>query len=113
MARKKLLDPIHPGEILFEEFMVPMDVSINKLARNIGVSPGRISAIVNGSARLPPTPLFVWGNTWERPRNSGSDFRVSSISGLPIAGSGQKSRSGYRSTWPDRSSEAGEVPTPW
>ena len=35
MARKKLLDPIHPGEILFEEFMVPMDISINRLAHNI------------------------------------------------------------------------------
>jgi addiction module HigA family antidote len=44
MAHKKLLDPIHPGEILLEEFMRPMDVSINQLARNIGVPPGRISA---------------------------------------------------------------------
>ena len=52
MARKKSLDPIHPGEILFEEFMAPMDVSINKLARNIGVSPGRISAIVNGKRAI-------------------------------------------------------------
>ena len=52
MARKKLLDPIHPGEILFEEFMVPMDISINRLARNIGVSPGRISAIVNGKRAI-------------------------------------------------------------
>ena len=48
MARKKLLDPIHPGEILFEEFMKPMDISINRLAREIAVPPGRISAIVNG-----------------------------------------------------------------
>ena len=48
MAHKKLLDPIHPGEILFEEFMKPMDISINRLAREIAVPPGRISAIVNG-----------------------------------------------------------------
>lgn len=48
MVRKKVLDPIHPGEILFEEFMVPLDISINRLARSIGVPPGRISAIVNG-----------------------------------------------------------------
>ncbi len=52
MARKKLLDPIHPGEILFEEFMGPMDISINRLARNIGVSPGRNSAIVNGTRAI-------------------------------------------------------------
>mgnify|MGYP003579773148 CR=1 FL=1 len=48
MARKKLLAPIHPGEIRFEEFMKPMDISINRLAREIAVPPGRISAIVNG-----------------------------------------------------------------
>ena len=47
MPRKKLLDPIHPGEILLEEFMKPLGVSINKLAREIAVPPGRISTIVN------------------------------------------------------------------
>ena len=51
-GEKKLLDLIHPGEILFEEFMAPMDISINRLARNIGVSPGRISAIVNGKRAI-------------------------------------------------------------
>ena len=52
MARKKLLDPIHPGEILFEEFMQPMGISINRLAREIAVPPGRISAIVNGKRAI-------------------------------------------------------------
>lgn len=52
MAHKKLLDPIHPGEILFEEFMKPMDISINRLARAIAVPPGRISAIVNGKRAI-------------------------------------------------------------
>ena len=46
MAKK--LTPIHPGEILLEEFMLPNDISINKLARDIAVPPGRISEIVNG-----------------------------------------------------------------
>lgn len=46
MARK--LDPIHPGEILREEYLIPMEISINRLARDIGVPPGRISEIVNG-----------------------------------------------------------------
>ena len=45
---KKLLEPIHPGEILLGEFMKPLGVSINKLARHIDVPPGRISEIVNG-----------------------------------------------------------------
>lgn len=42
------LDPIHPGEILLEEFLKPMGVSINKLSREIMVPPNRISEIVNG-----------------------------------------------------------------
>ena len=46
MAR--LLEPIHPGEILREEFLNPMGISINRLARDIVVPPGRISEIVNG-----------------------------------------------------------------
>ncbi len=52
MARKRLLEPIHPGEILLEEFMKPMGISINRLARDIRVSPGRISAIVNGKRAI-------------------------------------------------------------
>ena len=52
MARKKLLAPIHPGEILLEEFMKPLGISINRLARDIAVPPGRISAIVNGKRAI-------------------------------------------------------------
>ena len=44
----KTLEPIHPGEILREDFLNPMGVSINRLARDIAVPPGRISEIVNG-----------------------------------------------------------------
>ena len=44
----KLLNPIHPGEILREEFLKPLEISINRLARDIVVPPGRISEIVNG-----------------------------------------------------------------
>jgi addiction module HigA family antidote len=47
MAAKQL-DPIHPGEILSEEFMVPMELSSNALARAIGVTPARVNEIVNG-----------------------------------------------------------------
>jgi addiction module HigA family antidote len=51
-AKGKLLQPIHPGEILFEEFMKPLGISINRLARDIAVPPGRISAIVNGQRAI-------------------------------------------------------------
>ena len=45
MARKKL-DPVHPGEVLFEEFLKPMGISQNRLALSIGVHPRRINEIV-------------------------------------------------------------------
>ena len=51
-TKQKLLKPIHPGEILLEEFMKPMDISINQLARDIAVPPGRVSAIVNGKRAI-------------------------------------------------------------
>lgn len=44
---KKLLEPIPPGEILMEDFMRPLGISINALARGIDVPPNRVSAIVN------------------------------------------------------------------
>jgi addiction module HigA family antidote len=51
MGRKKL-DPIHPGEILFEEFIKPMGLSQNQLANDIGVPPRRINEIVHGKRRV-------------------------------------------------------------
>lgn len=46
------LDPIHPGEILFEEFMKPLGLSINRLARDLHVPPTRIHAIVHGTRSI-------------------------------------------------------------
>jgi len=44
----KKLKNIHPGEILLEEFLIPMEISQNRLARDIGVPPRRINEIVHG-----------------------------------------------------------------
>ncbi len=44
----KTLEPIHPGEILLEEFMKPLGVSQNKLSRDIDVPLARVNAIVRG-----------------------------------------------------------------
>ena len=44
----EVLDPITPGEVLAEEFMKPLGVSQNKLARDIDVPVGRINDIVHG-----------------------------------------------------------------
>lgn len=48
----KKLAPIHPGEILFEEFLKPMNLSQNKLANDIGISARRINEIVLGKRRI-------------------------------------------------------------
>ena len=44
MAKK--LPPIHPGEQLREEFMIPLGISSNALARALNVTPARINEIV-------------------------------------------------------------------
>jgi addiction module HigA family antidote len=47
MTDKKLA-PVHPGEVLLEEFLKPMSLSQNRLAVSIGVPPRRINEIVLG-----------------------------------------------------------------
>ncbi|MCX7815704.1 MAG: HigA family addiction module antitoxin [Tepidimonas ignava] len=44
----ELLDEIHPGEILLEEFMKPLGITARQLAADIDVPPSRISDIVHG-----------------------------------------------------------------
>ena len=51
MSRKQL-DPIPPGEILREEFMRPLGITVTALARDIAVPANRISQIVNGKRAL-------------------------------------------------------------
>jgi antitoxin HigA-1 len=48
MIDKELFPPIHPGEILLEEFLKPMGISQNRLAISIGVHARRINEIVLG-----------------------------------------------------------------
>ena len=50
-ARKKLT-AIRPGEILNEEFLLPMNISQYRLAKSIGVDPRRIHAIVHGERSI-------------------------------------------------------------
>jgi len=50
MAKK--LPPITPGDILLEEFLVPMKISQAKLARDINVPPNRINQIINGKREI-------------------------------------------------------------
>ena len=48
----KLLEPIPPGEILSEDFMKPLELSINALARDLDVPPNRISEILSGKRAI-------------------------------------------------------------
>ncbi len=51
MSKKKML-PLHPGEILLEEFLKPMGLSQNRLALDIRVPARRINEIVLGKRRI-------------------------------------------------------------
>jgi addiction module HigA family antidote len=50
----KAHQPIHPGEILLEDFLGPLGISQYRLAQAIGVSPRRINEIVHGKRRITP-----------------------------------------------------------
>ena len=51
MSNEKI-KPIHPGEILLEEFLKPMGISQYRLAKDINVSPRRINEIVHGKRSI-------------------------------------------------------------
>jgi addiction module HigA family antidote len=48
------LSPVHPGEVLLEEFLIPMGMSQNRLALDIRVPTRRINEIVHGKRRVTP-----------------------------------------------------------
>lgn len=48
----KTLPNIHPGEVLLEEFLRPLGISQNRLARAMGISPRRINEIVQGQRAI-------------------------------------------------------------
>ena len=49
---KRDFPPVHPGEVLLEEFMKPLDLSQYALAKAIGVPPRRINEIVHGKRAI-------------------------------------------------------------
>lgn len=49
---EKKFKPVHPGEILLEEFLKPMGISQYRLAKDIGVHPRRINEIVHGKRSI-------------------------------------------------------------
>ncbi|MHC4325305.1 MAG: HigA family addiction module antitoxin [Planctomycetota bacterium] len=49
---KKKIPPLHPGEVLFEEFLKPLNMSQNQLGRSLGVSARRINEIIHGKRSI-------------------------------------------------------------
>ena len=52
--RREKLEPVHPGEILNEEFLIPLEISQYRLASDISVPPRRINEIVHGRRAISP-----------------------------------------------------------
>lgn len=52
MSNEEKIPPLHPGEVLLEEFLLPMDISQNKLALAIRVPARRINEIIHGRRRI-------------------------------------------------------------
>ncbi len=87
---QELLDLIPPGEILLEDFMKPLGISINGLARDIAVPPNRISEIVNGKRAI----------TADTALRLGKYFGVSPEIWLDLQ-SDYELRLAQRTTWPE------------
>lgn len=62
IAASELADPpVHPGVILNEEFMIPLRISARALARDLGVPPNRITAIINGTRGISAETAVLLG----------------------------------------------------
>jgi len=95
--RKKLLPPIYPGEILREEFMMPLGLSANALARRLDVTTARVNEIANerrgitadAGLRLAhcfcTTPEF-WMNLQQRYELEAARRAIGTVVALNLAG---------------------------
>jgi len=52
MSRSKKIPPLHPGEVLYEDFVVPAGISIHRLAMDLRVPANRIAEIVKGERAI-------------------------------------------------------------
>jgi addiction module HigA family antidote len=59
---KRDFPPIHPGEVLLEDFLKPMELSQYRLAKAIGVPPRRINEIVHGKRSITPDTALRLGH---------------------------------------------------
>lgn len=54
MPKNQKLPPVHPGDVLREDFLAPLGMSVNKLALSLGVPATRMGEIVNGRRAITP-----------------------------------------------------------
>ena len=59
MTAEKIMPPMHPGELLREEFLEPMGITAYQLAKDTGVPAPRMYDIVAEKRGSAPTPAFV------------------------------------------------------
>lgn len=52
MSSDQIMSPIHPGEVLMQEYLEPLEITQHRLAVAIGVPPRRINEIVHGKRRI-------------------------------------------------------------
>ncbi|MDZ4071013.1 MAG: HigA family addiction module antitoxin [Sediminibacterium sp.] len=52
--KQKQPSPVHPGTLLKEEYMIPLDITVTELAANLGVSRKNLSILVNGHMGVSP-----------------------------------------------------------
>jgi hypothetical protein len=100
MSRLKKLPPIHPGEILSEEFLKPLGMSMNKLADELHVTANRITRIVEGRCSITGETHSDWRGTSVLRQSSGSECRRTTIS--KWRGTSSKPRSNAKSNRAER-----------
>lgn len=71
MREPKTMPPVHPGEILLEEFLIPLGITPNRLAIELGVSPSRIHEILKGKRGITAETALRLGRYFD---NIGPEF---------------------------------------
>ena len=74
------LPPVHPGEILRDEFLRPMELSVYRLARALKISRPRLNDVVRGRRRVTTDTALRLGRYFGTTPGSGSIFRRATIS---------------------------------
>ena len=57
--RPKNLDPVHPGEVLAEDFLKPLGITQSRLAAHVGVTVQRVNEIINGRRGISPETAWL------------------------------------------------------